>query len=63
VRSKPPPAGACLFTSTETNNPVSDTRVRAHESSSLGTVPECEEGEPLHEERAAARGSAPLHLR
>jgi hypothetical protein len=26
-------------------------------------VPECEEGEPPHEERAAARGSVPLHLR
>jgi hypothetical protein len=36
MRSEPPPAVARLFTSAETNSPVSDARVRAHESSSLG---------------------------
>jgi hypothetical protein len=37
VRSAPPPAVVCLLTSGETNSLVSDTRARAHESSSLGT--------------------------
>jgi hypothetical protein len=36
-RSKPPPAVVRLFTSAETNSPVSDTGAQAHESSSLGT--------------------------
>jgi hypothetical protein len=38
-RSKPPPAILRLFTSSETNSPVSDTGARAHESSSLGAGP------------------------
>jgi hypothetical protein len=36
ARSKPPPAVVSLFISAEANGPVSDTRARAHESSSLG---------------------------
>jgi hypothetical protein len=35
ARSTPPPAVTRLFTSAETNSPVSDTGARAHESSSL----------------------------
>jgi hypothetical protein len=36
VRSTPPSAVVRLFTSAETNSPVSNTRARAHESSSIG---------------------------
>jgi hypothetical protein len=36
MRTTPPPAVVRLFTSAETNSPVSDTGVCAHESSFLG---------------------------
>jgi hypothetical protein len=63
VRSKLSPTAVHLFNSAETNGQVSYTGTRAHGSYSLGVGSGCEEGEPPREERAAARGSAPLHLR
>jgi hypothetical protein len=54
-RSKPPPAVVRLFTSTETNSPVSDTGAWAHESSSLGT------GSWVQRSRTTARASTASH--
>jgi hypothetical protein len=54
-RSKPSPAVVRLFTSAETNSPVSDTGAWAHESSSLGT------GSRVQRSRTAARASTASH--
>jgi hypothetical protein len=54
-RSKPPPAVVRIFTSTETNSPVSDTGARAHESSSLGA------SSWVHRSRTVARASTASH--
>jgi hypothetical protein len=51
VKSAPPPTVVRLFTSAKTNNPVPDTRDRAHESSSLGA------GSWVQRSRTAARAS------
>jgi hypothetical protein len=50
-RGKPPPVVVRLFTFAETNNPVSDTGARAHESSSLGV------GSWVQRSRTTARAS------
>jgi hypothetical protein len=62
MRSKPPPAVVRLFTSTETNVPVSGTGPSPMSHTPWAFVSECEKGEPPREEQAVARGSVPLHL-